>query len=933
MSKKKASLVVIAILFMSTFFLAMTILPNSVRATTLYVGGPGPGNFTTIQDAVNASSPGDTIYVYSGTYFENVIVNETLSLIGEDRNTTVIDGGGTGDVISIVSDWVNVTGFTITNGGVSSNDAGIEVSFSSNSLISNVTALNSSIGILLLSSNDNRIVDSYAFNNTEGIYLELSDHNNISFSDAINNRNGIHLDNSNNNTVMYNDLSDRVGCIFIEFSQFNLVSNNTMLNCRSGIDLWHSDNNTFADNDVSWNEAVYIEYSNKNVFLNNTISYNAEGISIGYSNDLTFRGNAMVGNGFQLWGSKTPEHWNSHIIDVTNTVNGRPVYYWKNITGGAIPPGAGQVLLYDCVNVTVDNQNLSDATVGLHSFISLGLGISDNSIFSNDIGVWLESAAYANITGNNLDSNRWDMLIEGSSHIIISDNTGPNDRGIWLDGSHNNSISNNSKSVQLMMSNDNVVFGNNVSSGRGFEIIGSNDNTISFNAISTEPSWNRIHLDGSNGNLVANNTFYNSGGIGLDQASGNRIYGNNARGMNLYKSTKNLIENNTFSLSSGTGIQLVLLSDSNTIANNTIANNSVYGIQIYDSWDNAIYHNEFINNTDQAFNDVNCTNQWDNGYPLGGNYWSDYTGVDTFSGPNQDQPGYDGIGDTPYDIQGGNDRDRYPLTGPFETIHPLPPTILAATLTGTALEDVTLKWALSLDDGAGFQTVVGYRIFRNTTFNPDGSGYAQIGSLPNGTFEFVDNLVGEGDPNNYFYQVCSFDIEDRMRCAENQAGKFTRPLSKGHALASIPLMQSNESLETILQTVSFDKAWSFSSFDSKWKSFARSKPHLGGLRAINESMGFWINVTKDSNLTIAGVVPSETIIYLHLGWNLVGFPSFNGTFTVGDLKASLPVMRVEGFDPSASPYSLESLQDSEFLQAGHGYWIQVSVDATWTVST
>ena len=69
---------------------------------------------------------------------------------------------------------------------------------------------------------------------------------------------------------------------------------------------------------------------------------------------------------------------------------------------------------------------------------------------------------------------------------------------------------------------------------------------------------------------------------------------------------------------------------------------------------------------------TNASNTWDNGYPSGGNYWSDYTGNDSFSGPNQDLPGSDGIGDTPYNITGytPNDQDRYPLTGRLVINHP-----------------------------------------------------------------------------------------------------------------------------------------------------------------------------------------------------------------------------------------------------------------------
>ena len=68
---------------------------------TLFVGGSGEDNYTKIQDAVDNASDGDTVFVYSGIYFENVIVNTSINLIGEDRNTTSIDANFSGDVIYV----------------------------------------------------------------------------------------------------------------------------------------------------------------------------------------------------------------------------------------------------------------------------------------------------------------------------------------------------------------------------------------------------------------------------------------------------------------------------------------------------------------------------------------------------------------------------------------------------------------------------------------------------------------------------------------------------------------------------------------------------------------------------------------------------------------------------------------------------------------
>ncbi len=86
---------------------------------TLYVGGSGPGNYTMIQDAVNNAIDGDVVFVFneSSPYYENIKVDKSIHLIGEDKNSTIINGNKIGDVVSISSDNVYLSGFTIQNSG------------------------------------------------------------------------------------------------------------------------------------------------------------------------------------------------------------------------------------------------------------------------------------------------------------------------------------------------------------------------------------------------------------------------------------------------------------------------------------------------------------------------------------------------------------------------------------------------------------------------------------------------------------------------------------------------------------------------------------------------------------------------------------------------------------------------------------------------
>jgi hypothetical protein len=262
-----------------------------------------------------------------------------------------------------------------------------------------------------------------------------------------------------------------------------------------------------------------------------------------------------------------------------------------------------------------------------------------------------------------------------------------------------------------------------------------------------------------------------------------------------------------------------------------------------------------------------------------------------------------------------------------------PPTITRAVLSGEDLENVTVNWSLSPDDGMGSVTVTGYGIYRNMTYDLDGLGYSLVASLPNSTSTFTDTDAGEGDPNNYFYRVCARDVNNTTACSRTQAGKFTRPLVKGLNLASIPLIQSDESVERVLQTVEFDKAWTYDSPNEKWKWFMTFKPYKGELKTINETQGFWVNVTSDSNFTVAGIVPIQTAIHLSKGWNLVGFPSFQQDYTVANLKADVTAERAEGFEVLASPYFLRLMLDGDILQPGYGYWVKVADEAIWAVAS
>lgn len=135
-------------------------------------------------------------------------------------------------------------------------------------------------------------------------------------------------------------------------------------------------------------------------------------------------------------------------------------------------------------------------------------------------------------------------------------------------------------------------------------------------------------------------------------------------GIMVDSSSANIVGNNIMS-SNPSGISFSV-SSNNTVSGNSIANN-YDGIDFSDSSNNSIFHNNLVNNTYQVLNFPNSQypkNVWDNGYPSGGNYWSNYDGLDLLSGPYQNLTESDGIGDKPY-IVGENSQDHYPLMTPF----------------------------------------------------------------------------------------------------------------------------------------------------------------------------------------------------------------------------------------------------------------------------
>ena len=251
---------------------------RNFQDNNLYVGGSGPNNYTIIQDAINDSKPDYTIFVYNGTYFENLIIKNNVNLRGENKNITFIDGIEKDDVIKITdtATGVTITGFTIKNSGT--NHAGIHLESAYN-IIKDNKFTNNNIGLKFHISNGNKIHTNTYTNNNIAININTSSHannitnniinqntkhgiiidqtstgNNIHENEIIgNNQNGIHITGvSKGNLITYNNIEEnQIGINCSGKSHGNLYHHNSFKN-NNKHNAWDSSTDRW-DNDIEGN--------------------------------------------------------------------------------------------------------------------------------------------------------------------------------------------------------------------------------------------------------------------------------------------------------------------------------------------------------------------------------------------------------------------------------------------------------------------------------------------------------------------------------------------------------------------------------------------------------------------------------------------------------------------------------------------------------
>jgi len=290
---KKQGLIIMLILLSLLLPIFGPDVSISAQALTTLEVYPGES----IQQAINSAQPGDKIVVHAGTYYESLIVNKPLALVGEDTLTTIIDGNRTGNVVAITTSNISITGFTVQN--------------------SNNTVGSSYAGIRVLGSTCN-LSGNHVTRNRIGVFI-ISQESRISANIITKNGQGLTLYDSSTVIVESNQFSgNTVGISLAFLSTNNIIRRNNVENSSAGghgiIISSNSFNNSIYDNNLEGNyHGMWLSASPNNWIVGNTITNNTLlGVELADSFNNTFFHNNFINNPKHIVIDESVDTWNDN---------------------------------------------------------------------------------------------------------------------------------------------------------------------------------------------------------------------------------------------------------------------------------------------------------------------------------------------------------------------------------------------------------------------------------------------------------------------------------------------------------------------------------------------------------------------------------------------------------------------------------------------
>jgi len=453
MYKKIISGIMLTLLLVGMFSLAVSIQSVESESRTIIV----PDDYPTIQAAVDVARSGDVIYVRSGIYYENVRIygKYNLSLIGEDKYTTIIDGNGTGSVILLYG-WmtrgIKIANFTIRNSGTSTKEeaaAGILsywLSGGYNIIVDNIIESNDNGICLLMDGGGNIIYGNLINANNYGILASLSGGNQIENNIITRNNIGISMW-SGGNIILNNNVSCNNVNVAVSYYSGNIVASNYISNGGTGLQLWYSSynhifQNTIVNNSYGIKVQYYSNYSKiyHNNFINNSRQANQDESSLNFwDNDYPSGGNywsdyvdlwlflAVDENGDGIWDRP---YFSEYFIDRYPLVSpwgaGMPInasiyidHNTLNLKGKGrwitayieLPEG------YDVANVHVYSIRLNDA-IPADLEAPTEIGDYDNDTITDLMVKFNRTAVCEYITSLNIEFGNVTLAISGRGYNV-----------------------------------------------------------------------------------------------------------------------------------------------------------------------------------------------------------------------------------------------------------------------------------------------------------------------------------------------------------------------------------------------------------------------------------------------------------------------------------------------------------------------------------
>jgi parallel beta-helix repeat protein len=416
-----------------------------------------------------------------------------------------ITGNISSDADGIVIGRNNMTldgaGYTVQETG---SGTGILLYGRSKVTVKNIIITGFSRGIELWASSNNTILGNNITDNDYGVTLSSSSNNNIISGNNITNNleNGISLSSSLNNTISGNNVTaNSESGIYLGSSSDNTISSNDVTSNDDGMYLEGSSNNMIHANTLANTDgyAIIVSSSSGNIISENDIrDTNYMGISLASSFNTTLSGNIMSGNKYNFYVYGLFLSGFVHSIDVSNLVDGRPVYYLLNQKDLVINPATyqniGFLAVINSTNVTVEGLTLTNNGDGLiFAYTSNSRIIGNNITGNSNAGVFLRGCSNNTISGNDITNNSDGVFVRECSNNTIS----------------GNNIRNNADGLELSDSSYIIVQNNNIiKHGIGLYLFGCSNSTISDNSVTN--SSRCIYLWYSSNNKFYHNNFINN---------------------------------------------------------------------------------------------------------------------------------------------------------------------------------------------------------------------------------------------------------------------------------------------------------------------------------------------------------------------------------------------------------------------------------------